>query len=82
MLSGSQVSDVLLLNGPGTCFVLCIAVYINRVRCFLSRAEYMSTDAASKILGLKSPKLIYIESFARVRHLSLSGKLLRPLVDR
>ena len=35
-----------------------------------------------KILGLKSPKLIYVESFARVQRLSLSGKLLRPLVDR
>jgi beta-1,4-N-acetylglucosaminyltransferase len=23
--------DVLLLNGPGTCFVLCVAAYINRV---------------------------------------------------
>ena len=25
-------ADVLILNGPGTCFVLCVAVYINRVR--------------------------------------------------
>ncbi|KAN0129728.1 Oligosaccharide biosynthesis protein Alg14 like domain containing protein, partial [Lactarius tabidus] len=24
-------ADVLLLNGPGTCFVLCVAAYINRV---------------------------------------------------
>ncbi|KAF9012376.1 glycosyltransferase family 1 protein [Cyathus striatus] len=60
----STFADVLLLNGPGTCLVLCIAVYVNR------------------ILGLKAPKIIYIESFARVRKLSLSGKLLRPLVDR
>ncbi|KAM5531671.1 hypothetical protein V8D89_014660 [Ganoderma adspersum] len=61
---GPPAPEVLLLNGPGTCFVLCIATYLNR------------------FLGLKSPKLIYVESFARVRHLSLSGKLLRPLVDR
>ncbi|TBU45908.1 glycosyltransferase family 1 protein [Dichomitus squalens] len=61
---GPPAPDVLLLNGPGTCFVLCIAAYLSR------------------FLGLKSPKLIYVESFARVRHLSLSGKLLRPLVDR
>ncbi|KAI0675214.1 oligosaccharide biosynthesis protein Alg14-like protein, partial [Trametes maxima] len=61
---GPPTAEVLLLNGPGTCFVLCIAAYLNRV------------------LGLRSPRLIYVESFARVRHLSLSGKLLRPLVDK
>jgi beta-1,4-N-acetylglucosaminyltransferase len=25
-------ADVLILNGPGTCFVLCAAVYVNKVR--------------------------------------------------
>jgi beta-1,4-N-acetylglucosaminyltransferase len=60
----SIVADVLILNGPGTCLVLCGAVYFNR------------------LLGFPSPKLIYVESFARVRSLSLSGKLLRPFVDR
>ncbi|RPD53546.1 glycosyltransferase family 1 protein [Lentinus tigrinus ALCF2SS1-6] len=64
LMARPPVPEVLLLNGPGTCFVLCVAAYMN------------------KFLGLKSPKLIYIESFARVRQLSLSGKLLRPLVDR
>ena len=24
-------ADILILNGPGTCFILCIAVYINKV---------------------------------------------------
>ncbi|KAF8893804.1 glycosyltransferase family 1 protein [Infundibulicybe gibba] len=57
-------SDILLLNGPGTCFVLCIAVYVN------------------KLFGLPAPKLVYIESFARVKSLSLSGRLLRRFVDR
>jgi beta-1,4-N-acetylglucosaminyltransferase len=56
--------DVLLLNGPGTCFVLCVGTYINR------------------FLGLPSPKLVYVETFARVRTLSLTGKLLRPIADR
>ncbi|KAI0769714.1 oligosaccharide biosynthesis protein Alg14-like protein [Trametes elegans] len=64
LLSGHPVADVLLLNGPGTCIILCLAALINR------------------ILGLKSPRLIYVESFARVRRLSLSGKLSRGLVDR
>lgn len=60
----TSFADVLILNGPGTCFVLCLAAFLNR------------------ILGLESPRLVYVESFARVRSLSLSGKLLRPFVDR
>ncbi|CAE6397301.1 unnamed protein product, partial [Rhizoctonia solani] len=31
---------------------------------------------------LDSPRVVYIESFARVSSLSLSGKLVRPLADR
>ncbi|KAJ7084445.1 glycosyltransferase family 1 protein [Mycena belliarum] len=57
-------ADLLILNGPGTCFVLCIAVCFN------------------KFFGLPAPRIIYIESFARVNSLSLSGKLLYPFVDR
>lgn len=64
LLTRDYFADVLILNGPGTCLPLCMAVYLNR------------------FLGLHSPKLIYIESFARVTTLSLSGKLLRPFVDR
>ncbi|KAJ7346689.1 glycosyltransferase family 1 protein [Mycena albidolilacea] len=60
----TSFADVLILNGPGTCFVLCIAVYVN------------------KFFGLAAPRVIYIESFARVESLSLSGKLLFPFVDR
>ncbi|KAI0930423.1 hypothetical protein AcW1_009120 [Taiwanofungus camphoratus] len=56
--------EVLILNGPGTCFVLCVSAYLNR------------------FFGIPSPKLIYVESFARVRTLSLSARLLRPFVDR
>ncbi|OCH92280.1 glycosyltransferase family 1 protein [Obba rivulosa] len=64
LFSASPGPEVLILNGPGTCFVLCAAVYLNR------------------LLGLPSPQMIYVESFARVGSLSLSGRLLRPLVDR
>ncbi|KAF7288683.1 UDP-N-acetylglucosamine transferase subunit ALG14 [Mycena chlorophos] len=64
LLASAPIGDVLILNGPGTCFVLCIAAYIN------------------KFLGLPAPRLIYIETFARVQSLSLSGKLLYPFVDR
>ncbi|KAF9070551.1 glycosyltransferase family 1 protein [Rhodocollybia butyracea] len=62
--AGYYFADVLLLNGPGTCLVLCVAVYFN------------------KFIHLSAPKVIYVESFARVKTLSLSGKLLRPLVDK
>ncbi|KAN0059658.1 UDP-N-acetylglucosamine transferase subunit [Thecaphora frezii] len=37
---------------------------------------------ALKLLGFPAPKLIYVESFARVKSLSLTAKLLRPVVDR
>lgn len=33
------------------------------------------------MLGLRYTKIVYVESFARVKSLSLTGKLLRPLVD-
>ena len=35
-----------------------------------------------RFFGLPSPKMIYIESFARVRSLSLTAKILRYFVDR
>ncbi|QRV80592.1 hypothetical protein RhiJN_08607 [Ceratobasidium sp. AG-Ba] len=57
-------ADVLLINGPGTCFILALVVYINR------------------FLGLSSPRVVYVESFARVESLSLSGQLVQPLADR
>jgi len=36
----------------------------------------------NKLIGLPSPKMIYVESFARVQSLSLSGRILRHVVDR
>ncbi|KAN0091101.1 glycosyltransferase family 1 protein [Tylopilus felleus] len=36
----------------------------------------------NKLLGLPHPKTIYVESYARVQSLSLSGKILRYFVDR
>ncbi|EIM83096.1 glycosyltransferase family 1 protein [Stereum hirsutum FP-91666 SS1] len=62
-LLNANLPEVLVLNGPGTCFSLCVAAYLNR------------------FLGIPSPRMVYIESFARVKSLSLSGKLLRSVVD-
>jgi beta-1,4-N-acetylglucosaminyltransferase len=56
-------ADVLILNGPGTCFILCVAVYIN------------------KFFGFHAPYIVYVETFARVSSLSLSGKLVRRFAD-
>lgn len=58
------VVDLLILNGPGTCVILCAAIFLNR------------------LIGLPSPRVMYVESFARVKSLSLSGKLLYHFTDR
>jgi beta-1,4-N-acetylglucosaminyltransferase len=58
--------SILLMNGPGTCFALALAVI------------------GSRILGVPdelTPDLVFVESFARVKTLSLAGKLLYPLCD-
>jgi beta-1,4-N-acetylglucosaminyltransferase len=42
----------------------------------------LADSANAQILGLSYTRIIYVESFTRVKSLSLSGKLLRPFVDR
>ncbi|KAG7099754.1 hypothetical protein E1B28_001567 [Marasmius oreades] len=64
VLTSNPFADVLIVNGPGTCFILCLAVVVN------------------KLLALEAPRVIYVESFARVKSFSISGKLLRYLADR
>lgn len=60
-----QRPGLILCNGPGTCVPFCVATYIWRLLGILDR----------------STKLVYIESFCRVQSLSLSGKMLLPLMD-
>ncbi|KAF8965836.1 UDP-N-acetylglucosamine transferase subunit [Entomortierella lignicola] len=58
--------SILLMNGPGTCFALALAVI------------------GARMLGVpdeQTPDLIFVESFARVKTLSLAGKLLYHLSD-
>ena len=58
--------DLLVTNGPGTALPLCYASFI-----------------CNKVLLLKPrAKQIYIESFCRVKSLSLAGRLLKPIMDR
>ena len=58
--------DLILTNGPGTAVPLCYAYYFTSIFLFLN---------------LKS-KIVYVESFCRVTSLSLSAKLLRPILTK
>lgn len=76
--------DVILMNGPGTCVPIVLTVYVQRVSVeeSLFPASPCSLTRMPQFCGMHSPRLIYVESFARVRTLSLTAKLLRPFVDR
>jgi len=50
------------------------------MRYFEQKASGLHT--AFKLVGLHSPRVIYVESWARVKSLSLSGKILRHVVDK
>ncbi|GAC95933.1 glycosyltransferase [Pseudozyma hubeiensis SY62] len=85
------LADVILMNGPGTCVPIVAAVYLLRVsHCSFvlwlsptsTLSDHRSACLLKQIAGLRSPKLIYVESFARVKSLSLTAKLIRPFVDR
>lgn len=62
----SSDGDVVLMNGPGNAVVAAVGAVV---------------------LGVLRPwkrrmRLVYVESFARIEGLSLSGKLVYPFVDR
>ncbi|XP_030568224.1 UDP-N-acetylglucosamine transferase subunit ALG14 homolog [Drosophila novamexicana] len=57
--------QLVLCNGPGTCVPYCYAAYMWRL---LGRLPAHS-------------KIVFVESYCRVETLSLSGRLLLPLVD-
>lgn len=79
-------ADLVLLNGPGSCVPIACATFLPRVRpksTDSSRQESLApTPRILQIVGLPSASLVYIESLARTRRLSLSAQLVRPLVDR
>lgn len=80
-LKHERLADVLILNGPGTCVSVVIAVWFSRVRrVFLITQN--GANSPEQFFGFDSPRIIYVESFARVKTLSLSGKILRRLVDQ
>ena len=60
---------LIIANGPGTCLPICMAGLLLRfVRLLL-------------LQGGRVPKVLFVESFCRVKTLSLTGKLLYPLAD-
>ncbi|CAE6459614.1 unnamed protein product, partial [Rhizoctonia solani] len=48
----------------------------------LSAKKAIALELLKKFWWLESPRVMYVESFARVSSLSLSGKLVKPLADR
>lgn len=86
---GAPWVDVLLVNGPGTCVLVVAVSWIRRVNhccCHIDEDTYPGVQSAHahvyvQFLGLNYTRIIYVESFARVKSLSLSGKILRPFVD-
>lgn len=82
-------ADLILLNGPGSCVPIACAAFLPRVsssRCRITESRPADVLTLSRprrqLLALPSPSLVYIESLARTRRLSVSAKLVRPLVDR
>ncbi len=61
--------DLLLINGPGTCLPVALWAFVLRVINVMSIFGY----------GREKGKIVFIESFCRVKSLSLTGKILQTL---
>lgn len=61
----TQRPGLVLCNGPGTCVPIAVAAWALRA------VGRLPADS----------RLVFVESFCRVRTISLSGRMLRPLVD-
>jgi beta-1,4-N-acetylglucosaminyltransferase len=68
--AAADLPDLIITNGPATAVIVILAAYILR---FLN---IRGADSRGKC------RTVYVESFARVKTLSLSGKLLVRVVDR
>lgn len=69
-IPSSDLPDLIITNGPATAVILVLAAFLLRF--------FNIRGAESRGLC----RTIYVESFARVKTLSLSGKLLVRVVDR
>ncbi|RKP02335.1 hypothetical protein CXG81DRAFT_25027 [Caulochytrium protostelioides] len=68
---------LVLLNGPGTAAVVAVAVWTVALLALPLRL----LPAPSAPRPRWRPRLVFVETFARVRRLSLTARLCRPLVD-
>jgi beta-1,4-N-acetylglucosaminyltransferase len=72
LLRARSAPDIILTNGPGTGVILIFASLLQR---FLSPFFAFGN-------GHEGTRIIYVESLARVKKLSLSGRILKRVVDR
>ncbi|KAK2749645.1 UDP-N-acetylglucosamine transferase subunit [Myotisia sp. PD_48] len=78
--------DIILTNGPGTGVCVVIAArFLRIIDSLVHRLLPLKEERSSESQGSGTQvylRTIFIESWARVTTLSLSGKILLPLVDR
>lgn len=73
----STCPDIILTNGPAVAVCMMLAAKI--IRFFIFTARWLTgRGSAPSVARLRT---IYVESWARVRNLSVSGKLLLPVAD-
>ncbi|CAD7930062.1 unnamed protein product [Amoebophrya sp. A25] len=63
-------ADLLLVNGPGVCVPVVFGMLLSEL------LGWRGTTFASHA------RLVFVESFARVRSISMTGRILQPWVDR
>lgn len=72
--------DLIIANGPGTCvpvlYVACVLRWISYSISFLFPSSSKTT-----LSSFQQCKMIFVESVCRVKTLSLSGRLVYPIVD-
>lgn len=78
-LSFSPYPDLILTNGPATAVCVILAARFLRLCRLLATRKRKGEKPAVRDIQLRT---IFVESWARVTTLSLSGKLLLPFVDR
>ena len=90
MTSAVEYPGVILTNGPGTAVCVVVAAHLLRILndflpiiClrFLGIRPRQDPNSMS-ILNTRYLRTIFVESWARVTTLSLSGRIVLPLVDR
>lgn len=76
--------DLILTNGPGTGVCVVVAALLLRFFGFDGEGtmSIQPTNNVRRRRGAGQMRTIFLESWARVKTLSLSGRILRPLVNR